>query len=56
MFEQIVEFGLESIVALRGAIFAFEVEDQRHQRFGDIAATELAEMAAGVGTGAEAVG
>src|SRR3546814_9674731 len=67
MFEQIVEFGLEGGVGLRGAIFAFEGEDQRHQRFGDIAAAEGAEMAARIrliaqavrsrgGLGAEAVG
>src|SRR3546814_2119266 len=43
MFEQIVEFGLEGGVGLRGAIFAFEGEDQRHQRFGDIAAAERSE-------------
>src|SRR3546814_15865957 len=56
MFEQMVEFGLEGGVGLRCAIFAFEVEDQRHQRFGHIAAAEGAEMASLVGAGAEAVG
>src|SRR3546814_1243615 len=56
MFEQIVELGLERRIGLRGAIVALEVEDQRHQRFGDIAAAELAEMAARVGAGAKAVG
>src|SRR3546814_13486775 len=56
MFEQMVEFGLEGGVGLRCAIFAFEVEDQRHQRFGHIAAAEGAEMASLVGAGAAAVG
>ncbi len=56
MFEQIVELGLERRVDLRRAIMALKVEDQRHQRFGDIAAAELSEMAAGVGAGAKAVG
>src|SRR3546814_21075129 len=55
MFEQMVEFGLEGGVGLRCAIFAFEVEDQRHQRFGHIAAAEGAEMASLVGAGADAV-
>src|SRR3546814_19160914 len=55
MFEQIVEFGLEGGVGLRGAIFAFEGEDQRHQRFGDIAAAEGAELAARLRLIAQAV-
>src|SRR3546814_16399351 len=55
MFEQIVEFGLEGGVGLRGATFAFEGEDQRHQRFGDIAAADGAEMAARIRLIAQAV-
>jgi hypothetical protein len=55
VFEQVVELGLEARVGLGTVIFRFEVEDQRHQRFGDIATTELAKVAAFVGLVAEAV-
>ena len=56
MFEQVVEFFLERRVGLGRAIMFLEVEDQRHQRFGDIASAEFAEMTAIVGLVAEAVG
>jgi hypothetical protein len=56
VFEQVVEFGGNAGSALAFAVFLLEIEDQRHQRFGDIAAAELAEMAALVGLVAEAVG
>src|SRR5690606_30610249 len=56
VLEQVVELRLERRIGLRCAIFALEVEDQRHQRFGDVAAAELAEMAALVGLVAEGVG
>ena len=56
MLEQVLELRLERRVGLRGGVFAFKIEDQRHQRFGDIAPTELAEVAAFVGLVAEAVG
>jgi hypothetical protein len=53
MRQQIVELGLEGGVGLGGLIFAFQIQDQRHQRFGHIAAAELAEMAAIIGLGAQ---
>ena len=46
MLHQVVEFGSERRVGLRRTIFALQIEDQRHQRLGDIAAAELAEMPA----------
>ncbi|GGC15145.1 hypothetical protein GCM10011494_37470 [Novosphingobium endophyticum] len=55
VLEQIVEFGLERRVFLRLAILFFEIEDQRHQRFGDIAPTEPAEMTGIVRQCAQAV-
>src|SRR3546814_6968134 len=55
MFEQIVELGPEGGVGLGGTIFALEIEDQRHQRPGDVAAAERAEMPARVGLLAQAV-
>ncbi len=36
MFEPVVELGLERRIGLGGAIFAFEIEDQRISVFGDI--------------------
>jgi hypothetical protein len=45
MFQQIVELRMECGVGLRRAIFPFQIKDQRHQRFGDVTAAELAEMA-----------
>ena len=53
MFEQIVELGLKARVSLSFAIFAFEIEDQRHQRFGDITAAVIAEVATFIGLIAE---
>jgi hypothetical protein len=55
MFEQVVELGSKRGVSLRGAIFALEIQHERHQRFGDIAPAELAEMAAIVRLVAEGV-
>ena len=49
MLQQIVELRCKCRVLLRRAIFAFQVEHERHERFGDIAPSELAEMAAIVG-------
>src|SRR3546814_16384615 len=49
MLHQIIELGLERRIGLCRAIFAFQIEDQRHQRFGDIASPKLAKMAAFVG-------
>jgi hypothetical protein len=56
MFEQIVELGLEGGIGLGRAIFALEIEDQRHQRLGDEAAAELAEMPALVGQVSQRIG
>ena len=56
MGAQVAELGLEGRVLPGGAIGAFEVEDQRHQRFGDEAAAERAEAAVLVGAGPQAVG
>ena len=56
MFEQIVEFCLERRIGLGGTIVFFQIENQRHQRFGDIAAAKFAKMTALVGLVAEAVG
>ena len=55
MFEQIVELLLERRILFRGAVFALQVEDQRHQRFGDVTPAIHAEMPAFVRAGAEAV-
>jgi len=56
MGHQAVELGLECRINLRCAVFAFQVEDQRHQGLGDVAAAIVTEMAALVGLGAEGVG
>src|SRR5690606_5955451 len=56
MLKQTFELRLESPVLLRRAIVTLQVEDQRHQGLGDVAAAEGAEMAAVVGAGAKAVG
>ncbi len=56
VLKQIVELCLEGRIGLGGGIFPLEVEDQRHQRFRDIAAAELAEMPAIVGLGAIGIG
>ncbi|MBS1239765.1 MAG: hypothetical protein H6R45_471 [Proteobacteria bacterium] len=53
MLHQRVEFGLEGGIGLGGTILRLEVEDQRHQRLGDIASAELAEVPALVGQGAK---
>jgi len=45
VLHQIVELGLERGVGLGRAIFTLQIEDQRHQRFGDVASAKLAEMA-----------
>ena len=56
MFEQVVELRLEGGVGLGGAVRLVEFEDERHQRLGDVATAEVAEMAALVGLGAVGVG
>ena len=56
MFEQIIELRLESRVGLGRAIGGVEFQHERHQRLGDVAAAEFAEMPALVGLGAEGVG
>src|SRR4051794_40561116 len=48
--------GLEGRIVLRLAVGLLELENERHQRLGDEAAAENAEMAALVRAGAEGVG
>ena len=55
MFQQIIELRGKGRVLLRGAIFAFQIEHERHKRFGDIAPAKLTKMAAFVGLVAEGV-
>src|SRR3546814_9370584 len=55
MFEQIVELGPEGGVGLGGTIFALEIEDQRHQRPGAVAAAEPPDMPPRVGVLARGV-
>ena len=50
MFQQIIELRGKGGVLLRRAIFAFQIEHERHERFGDIAPAELTKMAAFVGS------
>src|SRR5262245_47598980 len=52
MGEKIVKLGLEGGIGLGLGISAFEIEDERHQRLGDVASAIEAEMAALVGPGA----
>src|SRR5712675_2130834 len=56
ILEIAVHFSLERRIGLGVGIGLFQVEDQRHQRFRDKAAAEIAEMPALVGTAAEGVG
>ena len=56
MFEQVVELRLERAVGLRLAVLPLKLEDQRHQRFGDVATAIIAEMPALVGHGSVGVG
>ena len=51
-----VEFRLEVRIGLGRLIGLFDLQDQRHQRFGHEAAAIEAEMAFGVRTGAEGIG
>src|SRR3954468_16046265 len=55
MREVAVHFGLEGRIGLGGGVGLFQVEDQRHQRFRDEAAAEIAEMPAFVRTAAEGI-
>ena len=55
MFKQIIELRGKGRVLLRRTIFAFQIEHERHQRFGDIASAELTKMATLVGLVAEGV-
>src|SRR5205085_7343593 len=56
VLEQVVELRLERRVGLGRAVFLLQLENQRHQRFGDVAAAEVAEMPALVRLVAEGVG
>jgi hypothetical protein len=50
---EMIEFRPEGRIGLRLGPFLFQLEDQRHQRFGDEAAAENAEHALLVGSGTE---
>ena len=56
MGQQAIQLGLEGGVFLGGQIGGLQVQHQRHQGFGHIAAAELAEPAVGVRIGGEVVG
>ena len=53
VLEIAVHLRLERRIGLGVGIGLFQIEDQRHQRFGDKASAENAEMPALVGAGAE---
>ena len=55
MFKQVVELSGEGWVLFRCAIFALQIEHERHERFSDIAPAELAEMATIIGLVTERV-
>ena len=55
MFQQIVELRPERRVLLGCAIFALQIEDERHERLGDIASAIGAEMPTVIGAGTIAV-
>ena len=48
MRPHVVHLRLEGRVQLRRAIFLFQAQDQRHQRFGDIAPTKFTEATIGI--------
>ena len=56
VLQQVVELGLESRIRLGRLVFPLQVQDQRHQRFGNITSAELAEMPALVRLVAEGIG
>src|SRR4029077_3467617 len=56
MRQEIGELALELRIGLGLAISLLQLEDERHQGLGDVAAAEKAEMAAFVRAGAETVG
>src|SRR6185369_4399377 len=56
VLEVAVHLGLERRIGLGVGISLFQVEDQRHQRLGNEASAENAEMAALVRAGAERIG
>ena len=45
MLPEVIHLGRKGRIFLGRSIFCFQIEDQRHQRFGDIAATKFAETA-----------
>src|SRR3546814_17866028 len=55
MFEQTVKLGLGGGVPRCGSIFALQIEDERHERFGDEAATEFPDMTPVVRLSAQAI-
>ena len=52
---EMLELGAEGRIGLRPGPFLFQLEDQRHQRFGNETAAENAEHALFIGTGAEGI-
>ena len=46
MLQQVVKLGLKRRVTLRCAILALQIENKRHQRFGDITAAKLTKVPA----------
>ena len=56
MLEKLVELGLETRIGLGVLVGLLQLEDQRHQCFGDEAAAINAEQALFVGPGAEGIG
>ena len=56
VLEIAVHLALERRIGLGRGIGLFQVEDQRHQRFGDEPSAEIAEMPLLVGAAAEGVG
>ena len=54
--QQFGEFGVERRVGLRRLVDFLQLQDQRHQCFGDVTTAERPEMPMGVGLAAQAVG
>ena len=55
VLQVVVEFGGKGGIGLGGCVGLFDRENQRHQRLGDVAPAEDAEMTALIGPGAEGV-
>jgi hypothetical protein len=55
MLEQPIQLGLEGGILLRHLVCRFQRQHQRHQGFSDKASAIGAEMAFGIGTGAQGI-